>query len=77
MKGFTTTETLPPGIRAEYEMPTPLEGGPVFVLPRYGGRVDFSTIEPAHAAALVKMGCPYLRKKAVKPQAVPKEAEPK
>jgi hypothetical protein len=63
MKGFTTTDMLPDPVRAQYEMTKPLEGGPRFNLPHYGGDVDFSAITVQQAAALVRLKCPYIRLK--------------
>jgi len=69
----TTSATLPEGTRAQYELTEALSGGPVFALPHYGqGSVDFSTMTPELADALIAAGFPYLRRRAPQPAATRK-----
>jgi len=72
MKGFTTTDDLPPEIRERYELTQPLEGGPVFDFPNYKQyNVDFTKLTEHMADTLVKRRVPWIRRKEV-----PTEPEP-
>ena len=75
MKGFTTTDDLPPEIQERYELTQPLEGGPVFDFPQYKQyNVDFSKLTEHIADTLVKRRVPWIRPKEVptEPVAPPK-----
>jgi len=71
MKGYTTTETLPPDVQELYELTSPIQGGPVFDLPsvrQYG--IDFSKITLDQADVLLKRKWKGIRLKTVQPRTV-------
>lgn len=76
MKKQTTTATLPPALREQYEIVGTIPGGPRVALPQYGmATVDFSALSSAEAERLLALGYPYLRRreKASAPVSAPKK----
>lgn len=65
---YITTATLPTALQDRYEIAKPIPGGPVVSLIHYGqSRVNFSTLTPAIADALIAAGFTAIRKIAVPP----------
>jgi hypothetical protein len=59
MPHTTTNDTLPPALRNKYALTSPINGGPVYVFPQYGGmRVDFSKLTERQAESLLARGWP-------------------
>jgi len=59
MANPTTTATLPKALQGKYALTRPLNGGPVYVFPEYGGlRIDFSMLTYRQAESLLARGWP-------------------
>lgn len=68
---MTTTDTIPAPLRDRYALARPMQGGPVYVFPQYGGvQIDFSQLTERQAEWLLGFEWPGICRVQAAPPAI-------